>query len=277
MEKTFYFIAGLPRSGSTLLSALLNQNPRFHSGPNSPVLSGMVALENCFLNDEHFNAYPKVQPCKETIASILPQYYSDVNKPVVFDKNRAWVSRIDYIRGYFDINPKIICPVRDISEILASFLDLIHKSYINGNGKINIIDEVLVKNNVPITDENRCNFISSSNGILGASYFSIKDALMNGYDDMIHFVEYKDLVENPKQTLEEIYEFLDEESYKHKFNNIKYSHKVNDADVYGIPNMHDVRKELEIIHRNPQEILPANILNQSLNSEFWRVLDDKNE
>jgi sulfotransferase len=45
MTKQFHFISGLPRSGSTLLSALLLQNPRFHAGMTSPVgtlFSGML-------------------------------------------------------------------------------------------------------------------------------------------------------------------------------------------------------------------------------------------
>ncbi|MEZ2280070.1 MAG: sulfotransferase [Microcoleus sp.] len=32
-----HFISGLPRSGSTLLAALLRQNPRFHSAMTSPI------------------------------------------------------------------------------------------------------------------------------------------------------------------------------------------------------------------------------------------------
>ena len=40
------FISGLPRSGSTLLSALLMQNPRFHagmSGPMGTLFTGLLA------------------------------------------------------------------------------------------------------------------------------------------------------------------------------------------------------------------------------------------
>ena len=110
-DKTFYFMAGLPRSGSTLLSSLLNQNPRFYSGPSSPVVPTMLTLENSFHNDELFLGYPKVEVAKNIIASILPQYYSDIDKPVIFDKNRSWVNRMNYISGYFDIVPKVICPV----------------------------------------------------------------------------------------------------------------------------------------------------------------------
>ena len=49
----FHFISGLPRSGSTLLSAILLQNPRFHAGMTSPVgalFSGV--LEQCSAGSE---------------------------------------------------------------------------------------------------------------------------------------------------------------------------------------------------------------------------------
>jgi sulfotransferase len=37
MKAAIHFISGLPRSGSTLLSAILRQNPRFHAGMTGPV------------------------------------------------------------------------------------------------------------------------------------------------------------------------------------------------------------------------------------------------
>ena len=46
--KKFYFMAGLPRAGSTLLSTLLNQNPRLYSGPSSPVLGAMYVTHDNF-------------------------------------------------------------------------------------------------------------------------------------------------------------------------------------------------------------------------------------
>jgi sulfotransferase len=36
VQNRLHFISGLPRSGSTLLAALLRQNPRFSSGMSSP-------------------------------------------------------------------------------------------------------------------------------------------------------------------------------------------------------------------------------------------------
>ena len=69
MNKTYYFMAGLPRAGSTLLSSILNQNPRFYSGPSSPVLSTMFSVENHLRNDELFHGYPKPQQANLIISN----------------------------------------------------------------------------------------------------------------------------------------------------------------------------------------------------------------
>ena len=37
-QKTYFFLAGLPRAGGTLLGAILNQNPDIYVGPTSPIL-----------------------------------------------------------------------------------------------------------------------------------------------------------------------------------------------------------------------------------------------
>jgi sulfotransferase len=271
-DKTFYFMAGLPRSGSTLLSSILNQNPRFYSGPSSPVVSTMLALENSFSNDELFLAYPKIQVAKKIIASILSQYYSDIDKPVVFDKNRFWVNGINYISGYFDIVPKVICPVRDISEILTSFIMMCRRNPYNGQEKINFIDEMLIKSNIPLTDDNRCEFLASPQGILGQSVDGIKKAIMEGYDHCLHFVEYKDLIDKPEETMQAIYDFLGEEKFEHTFVNLENLYRENDQQIYGLSDMHEVRPVVKSTASKPEEILSQNILSKCKNTEFWRTL-----
>ncbi|EUA91313.1 sulfotransferase [Mycobacterium ulcerans] len=42
--KAIHFISGLPRSGSTLLAALLRQNPRFQAGMSGPLAGLFGAL-----------------------------------------------------------------------------------------------------------------------------------------------------------------------------------------------------------------------------------------
>ena len=45
MRHGIHFISGLPRSGSTLLAAILRQNPRFYAAMTSPVGAMYMALE----------------------------------------------------------------------------------------------------------------------------------------------------------------------------------------------------------------------------------------
>jgi len=43
--KDIYFLGGLPRSGNTLLSSILNENPSVYCSPISPLLDNLVALK----------------------------------------------------------------------------------------------------------------------------------------------------------------------------------------------------------------------------------------
>jgi sulfotransferase len=269
--KTYYFMAGLPRSGSTMLSAILNQNPQIHSGPSSPVTGLMMAMEQMLLQDELFRAHPKPDCARKIIASVIDNFYSDVDRPVVIDKNRSWVNRPEYISGYLDQQPKIICPVRNIDEILTSFIMLQRRNgYVSESGRINFIDEMLVKNNIPLTDDNRCEFIASPNGILGQSYHGLRDALTKGYGKHMHFVEYSDLVDDPRGTMKKLYEFLELPEFEHNFDNLKNLHEEKDAEVYGLEDMHHVRSAVANTAPRPQDILSEATLNKCKDAEFWR-------
>ena len=275
-QRKYYFMAGLPRSGSTLLSSILNQNPRFYSGPSSPVVPTMVAIESSLSQDELYLAFPKQQQALMIIANVLPQFYSDVDKPVIFDKNRSWVNRLNYISGYFGLEPKILCPVRGIDEILASFIAMQRRNtYSNNNSKINFIDEMLIKSNIPLTDENRCDLLSHPQfGILGQSYNGIRQVLMEGREKALHLIEYDDLLDNPDETMRKIYDYLEEEPFSHDFKKIENIHRENDEQVYGMKDMHEVRPALGRRGIDPKQILSPEILEKIKGAEFWRSLGE---
>lgn len=264
-------MAGLPRSGSTLLSSILNQNPRIYSGPSSPVFSTMYSVENNFQNDELFYAYPKPEQANLIISNIINQFYSDIEKPVVIDKNRAWPAIIPYIEGYIGQRAKIICTVRDIDEILTSLIMLIRRNpYKEGQERINFIDDELVKLNILLNDDNRCEHIIGPQGIVGKSLNAIVDGVRQGFADRIHLVEYRDLVNNPEKTLENLYEFLGEESYEHKFEKLENLNRENDMRTYGVADMHEVHSKLESRSPDPKKILSKNILDKCEGMDIWR-------
>ena len=275
--KTLYFIAGLPRSGSTLLSSLLNQNPRFYSGPSSPVLGTMYHLHDYFLSgNQLYDGYPKPTQVNNIIGSIIDNWYSDVEQEVIFDKNRAWTARVPFIEGYIRREAKIIVPVRRIDEILTSILTMIHRNpFKEGQSRINFVDEILVKKNIPITDENRCNHVINPDGIVYESLNAIQMGIENGYSDKFHFIDYNDLIEDPNGELNKVYEFLNEEPFEHTFNGLFNQHRENDMETYGLSDMHEVYSELKKISPNPSTILPKSILdlynNNKQNLEFWHT------
>ena len=271
-SKKFYFMSGLPRSGSTVLSSILNQNPRFYSGPSSPVLGAMFAVEQNFMGNELYHGYPKPNQVKEIIGSVPHHFYSDVQKPVVIDKNRAWTARIPYIQGYIGQQAKIICPVRDIDEILTSMIMMIRRNpYREGQERINFIDEQLVKLNIPLSDDNRCEYIAGPQGILGQSLSAIVEGFEQGFGDHIHFVEYKDLVNNPEETLSKLYEFLGEEPYEHTFDNLQNQNREKDLETYGLSDMHQVHSKLQSTGIDPSEILSKEILDKCKSMNSWRL------
>ena len=268
-------MAGLPRAGSTLLSTLLNQNPRLHSGPSSPVLGAMYATHNNFISNELYTGYPKPDAVNQIIGSIIENWYYDVEKPVIIDKNRAWCARVPFIEGYIKQEAKIIIPVRRIDEILASVLTMIKRNpFKDGQPRINFVDEYLVKNNIPINDENRCQHLLNPDGIVWESLNATKLGVDEGHSDKFHYVDYNDLVDDPQGELNKIYTFLGEDSFPHSFDNLSNQHREDDITTYGLGDMHEVHSKLEKTSSDPSEVLPSSIIDLYNSNketlEFWK-------
>ena len=83
-KDTLYFIAGLPRSGSTLITNILKQNPEIH-GESVSSLSSIFGTVNANWNNIDANKEYRNDKAKLGVLNgILEGYYSHVNKPIVF-------------------------------------------------------------------------------------------------------------------------------------------------------------------------------------------------
>lgn len=274
-QRKFHFMSGMPRSGSTLLAAILNQNPRFHAGASSPVVSMMNSMEQTLMGDELYNANPKPQQASMIMANLLPMFYTDVSAPVVFDMNRSWVARIGWIKNYFGIEqPKIIVPVRDMEEVLASFIAMLRRNpTIAENGTMNFIDRIMTQRGIPLTDDNRCAWLAGPEGVVGLSFDAIRRALMEGNQKCLHFVEYNDLINNTQETMRGIYEFLEEEYFEHNFADIQSKPHEGDLQVYGLADMHEVRSQISKSDIDPTQILSEEVLQACQGTDIWRQLE----
>lgn len=258
--KNIHFISGLPRSGSTLLANILAQNPKFNSTSTSGILDIMFGVRNNWNELIEFKASPNDDALLRVLKGILESYHN--TDKVVFDKSRGWLSQIEMAEAVLGRKVKIIVPVRDIREVLASF-------------------EMLWRNNAPYrqltqekndyfnwqTQQGRVKAWLDGSQPVGLAYNRIKDALHRGFGDRMLFVNFEDLTSNPKETMKVIYDFLEEEYYEHDFENVKQVTTEND-EVHGMKGLHKIRNKVEPVKSKWKEVLGewAEILKQH---NFW--------
>lgn len=270
-EKQYAFLSGLPRSGSTLLASILNQNPAIHSGANSPMCGMMWHLEQSIVATEQFNAYPKMHVVPPMVRGILEAFYADRTENLIIDKSREWSmpQNFELLKRVLPYEPKMILTVRSIVEILASFINLVH----NNKGNVSFIDkEIEASQNFHFyrqPDETRCDSLMRPKGPIDNALYGLAFASQPENAKYFHFVEYDDLVSDTKKTIDGIYNFLGLESFEHNYSEI--DNKFHERDeTYGLYGMHDVRRRLSRSTVNPAEVLTPYTLQKYAHMEFWR-------
>ena len=227
-------------------SALLNQNPQIHAGTLSPVFE-LMYYTNEILHKEQAQAFPKPDVFRKMVRNNIINYYSDIKNEVVIDKCRAWNATHRSVKKYVTDDPKLICTVRHPLDILASFITLFHK-----DGTYNFIDKAMTEQKIPITDDNRCHYMMNPGGIVWESMNALATAFRQKETQHIHFIQYDDLVSNPKG-YESFTCFLELDPFCYDFDNIKAKDRERDAEVYGLPTMHEVRKSINKISKPYQK------------------------
>ena len=209
MNREYFFLAGLPRSGHTLLSSILNQNPDLHVGPESPVCNLISVAFNVLENNEQHNLYPKPEIYPNLARSIIDGYYYDVDKKYIMDKCRVWNSTFNMDLIKLTLNPKVkvVCGVRNILEVLASYITLIHNSPDD-----NFVDQNLTMMNLEVNDENRCMWLMREQGLVGLSCFALQQTYES---ENVHLIEYDDLVNDTDNVISNLYDFLEIPHYNH--------------------------------------------------------------
>lgn len=264
MEKIYYFLSGLPRTGTTVLGAILNQNPQVFVGPISPLVDFIEINHLQFKTNTSYLTNKKINFENEFVKNIPNIWYADIDKKIIIDKNRNWARHIEYIKKYITSDVKIICTVRPVLEILASFIKIIRQT----PNKKSFVDIELYLNKKPITDDNRCDYLMSKHGVVERCLYSLAQPYINDNENLIHIVDYNDLTTTPKLTIDKIYDFLDLPKFEHDFDNITHAYKEDD-EVFGIPDLHTVRKSLSKNEYDYKEFLSDYVIEKYNNLEFW--------
>jgi len=237
--KQYYFLAGLHRSGNTVLSAVLNQHPDIYSSPLGPICEYMWLVHNSSHETTIINTFEYRK--QQLISSMLDSYYADVEKPIIIDREKNWANpaNIEMLKKYFAEKPKIIYTIRPIAEVLASFIA------INSNGLIREMEDGSWNQDPNLSlNDNLCEFLMNPNNQIARNLEAIHSIKNSENDGMFHIVQYHDFLNSPQKTMDEIYEFLGIEGFTHNFKNIRKIEEYDDTAA-GLPkDLHKIRRQL---------------------------------
>ena len=229
MNKKLICVSGLPRSGSTLLCQLLGEHPDIYSTGHSSPLNGALEKMRTDISDSDFFlsqldvdfdlAYQRL---KNAYAGFMNGWFAETDKPAVVDKNRGWARMAETLN---DIVPdyRILICVRDLTQVFGS-VEAQHS-------KTRLLD-------FPDHIDNhgafaRADRLFGRNGIVGSPLKFIED-LQDIQDQSIHdriyYVKFEYLVENPVESMNTLYEWM--ELPKHDINPNALTVSPHETDSY---------------------------------------------
>jgi sulfotransferase len=256
MTKKYHFITGLPRSGSTLLSSILKQNPKFHSSITDPLAPLVKNVIECSQESVGLRTEVSLDKRKKLVEYLFDGYYYDIDKEVIFNTNRAWTYLTNVIKDLYSNSKFIVC-VRDINWVLDSFECAHRRNPFSTNSATGDLSSSVYQ---------RMDGLMREDGIVGFPYIGIKQAITGPDQSSLMLLEYEHLCKKPEEVMRVLYNFIEEEYYEHDFNDVEACWEEYDREL-GIK-LHDVRKKVEWRERN--FILPPDILDKYKNLEVWR-------
>ena len=251
-NKKIFFLAGFPRSGNTLLTSILNQNPDICCTPNSVTLEiykdiFLIKQKDVFIN------YPDHKSLDNVLDTVYSAYYKDWNFKYIIDRGPAGTSgNLMLLKKHFKQEIKIIFLVRPLLEVLASWITWAEKtpdSFIRKSAK-NPIEA--------------CHYLMKDDGQIMKEIKCMHNLLKPENKHHVHFVDYKEIIEKPVTTIKGIYQFLGIPPFKHRFKNLEQV-KVNGLgynDTILGKGVHTIKTKKLIKSKTNVNILPKEIIKQ---------------
>jgi len=257
MQK-LHFISGLPRSGSTLLAALLRQNPRVQAGMSGPMFGLVKGMLEGMSAKNEYSVFISDDQRKKMLTGLFESYYENqADKQVIFDTSRGWCAQMPLIADLYP-ESKVIACVRDVSWIVDSVESLVQRNIFSPSSIFNY--------DLGGTVYTRSDGVANGTGMLGYAYNALKEAFYGAHTKRLMLVQYESLVTKPVQVLKTVYDFIDEPYFAHEVKKIEFD--ASDFDKKsGTPGLHAIRPAVSASKR--ETILPPDVFNRFRNDAFW--------
>jgi sulfotransferase len=257
----FFFISGLPRSGSTLTAALLRQNPRFHAGMSSPIAGLFEGMIGQVSAGSELSTMVNQEQRARLLRGLFDSYYADQPEPVIFDTNRAWTAKLPALMQVFP-ETKLICLVRDVNWIMDSMERQFRQNPFEHTRLFNQPGE-------RATVYTRVEALAGANRLVGFPWHALKEACYSDFAERIVIVDYDLLTRRAPEVFKLLYEFLGEEPFEHDFTAVDYDAPEFDSQL-GLVGLHKVHEQ--VAPRPRQTILPPDLFQRYGKLSFWRDL-----
>lgn len=257
-------LSGLPRSGSTVLSSMLNQHPAIHATTTSPIIDLITIINDNWPNISQAIKNPEPTQYANMITGLIDGAYQHIPEQVIVDKNRLWPRFSKLMHYAFNTKPKIICTVRSIPDILASYILLLNKN----PQKVSFVDDDLVQLNLQINMKNRCKILWEKYTM--HPYTSLRIGYKSNDIDMC-LIEYDEIVTEPQLVIDKISNFIGIDTYQINSTTLQ-SMDENDAFHGGLQGLHEIRSVVQKTSPDPAQVIGNDLVKYyaSLKSEFWR-------
>ncbi|MBL8329699.1 MAG: sulfotransferase [Rubrivivax sp.] len=265
MQAKLHFISGLPRSGSTLLSALLSQNPRFHAAMSSPLTSLVNALLREMSQGNEYGMFYSPEQRQRIVKGCFEAYYADIPPDgLAFDTGRMWTSKMPLLSNLFP-GSKVICCVRNVAWVLDSIETLTRSNHLEPSRMFAF--------DASSTVYGRLEGLTAGTGMVGSALFALREAVFGAEADRLLLVRYDSLVSDPLGVLAKLYAFIGEPLYRHDPQRIEPFPEAEEFDArIGAPGLHRLGPVVRA-NRRPT-ILPADLFKRYEVFSFWEKPDE---
>jgi sulfotransferase len=209
-----HVITGLPRSGSTLLCNILNQNPKFWATSTSilpQLCSGVVNMWSNSVEIKSDMGREKdatEQRLRGSLRAFCDTWHRrDDGRAIIFDKSRGWSHNLILLRELYP-DAKVLVTVRDLKNVFSS-VEKQHR-------KTPLLNEATGPLEKTIFD--RADKMFSPQGLIGSPITGVEDILRRKLN--VYWVKFDQLSKFPVEVMREIYGYLEEPQFTHDFENI---------------------------------------------------------
>lgn len=264
--KQLNLCGGLPRTGSTVLMNILQQNPEVFTTATDAF--PQILNEQLLIKSRYSEAF-QAMSCEQADNAVYGMvhgatrgwYEGLTQKPIIISKSRNW-SGLHHLFS----NSKILVTVRDLRDIVESF-DRV-------NNKIRALHTFANDHTLygSMSEDEKFNYhFKEMNAFSSTLRHEIPKYidLFKRDSSRVKFIRYEDLLRDPKYMLSRIYDFLDLENFSHDLENIQQSTMFEHDNAYFRERTDHITKPQMVKWKQPCRILSNNFHEKVINENMW--------